>query len=106
MQARRTAEGERSQDEPGEDPLEDGATVLHTGRGAGRLRGPVHPRHAAGGEEGGELVLRQGEAFKTDSHIRVLFFIIILFIFKSPQLPINSSSLLRLSAGHGDAGGG
>lgn len=42
MQAHRVAEGERSQDEPGEDPLKDSASVLHPGRGAGRLRGSVH----------------------------------------------------------------
>lgn len=97
MQAHRAAEGERSQDEPGEDPLEDGASVPHTGCGAGRLRGPVHSRHAAGGQEGGELVLRQGAAFKTAV---VYAFLIFLFFFNTSSRqspPLSPSDCLQVT---------
>lgn len=96
MQAHRAAEGERSQDEPGEDPLEDGASVPHTGRGAGGFWGPVHSRHAAGGQEGGELVLRQGAAFKTAVlYTHFLFYFIFLIPAAVNLLPFPPPTVCR-----------
>lgn len=90
LQAHRAAEGERSQDEPGKNPSEDGASVLHPGCSASWLRRPVYTWNTPGHKEGGKLLLCKGTAqsqtckvaLSPASHlIRLLFFFFCLVLY-------------------------